>query len=148
MFSRYRIYHFEDFTCVPPVSIDSGKTHQKSPVHSLVFRGFLQNVFGRFSRLAVLSAPPMTPTQSIILTCFAGLSSSGPVSQTQNGVRGGIEYDVPPSGKIREKYFKKILRIVIDYRCILPVLRKNHTCVLPVSNFWPRWPHDPVSTHQ
>ncbi len=40
MFSRYRIYHFEDFMCVLPVSIVNGKTHQKSPAHSSVFRGF------------------------------------------------------------------------------------------------------------
>ncbi len=40
VFSRYRIYHFEDFSCVHPVSIDSRKTHQKSPAHSSVFRGF------------------------------------------------------------------------------------------------------------
>jgi hypothetical protein len=40
VFSRYRIYHFKDFSCVHPVSIDSGKTHQKSPAHFSVFRGF------------------------------------------------------------------------------------------------------------
>jgi hypothetical protein len=34
VFSRYRIYHFEDFTCVLPLSIDSGKTHKKSPADS------------------------------------------------------------------------------------------------------------------
>ncbi len=33
MFSRYRIYHFEDFMCVLPVSIVNGKTPS-------VFRGF------------------------------------------------------------------------------------------------------------
>jgi hypothetical protein len=40
VFPRYCIYHFEDFTCVLLVSIDSGKTHQKSPAHSSVLRGF------------------------------------------------------------------------------------------------------------
>jgi hypothetical protein len=40
VFSRYRIYLFKDFTCILPLSIDSGKTHQKSPAHFLVFRGF------------------------------------------------------------------------------------------------------------
>ncbi len=40
VFSRYCIYNFEGFTCVLLVSIDSGKTHQKSPAHSSVFRGF------------------------------------------------------------------------------------------------------------
>jgi hypothetical protein len=40
VFSRHHIYHFEDFTCVPPVSINGGKTYQKSPAHSSVFRGF------------------------------------------------------------------------------------------------------------
>ncbi len=40
VFSRYRIYHFEDFTCVLPVSINSGKTHQKSTTYSSVFCGF------------------------------------------------------------------------------------------------------------
>jgi hypothetical protein len=39
-FSRYRIYHVEDFTCILPVSVDSGKTHQKMPAHSSVFRRF------------------------------------------------------------------------------------------------------------
>ncbi len=53
VFSRYHIYHFEDFKCILPLSIDSGKTHQKSPAHSSVFRGFFAKVFGRFSRLAV-----------------------------------------------------------------------------------------------
>ncbi len=45
MFSRYRIYHFKDFTCILPVSIDSGKTHQKSPAHSLVFLGFFCKMY-------------------------------------------------------------------------------------------------------
>jgi hypothetical protein len=27
-------------------------------------------------------------------------------------------------------------------------LRKNQTCVIPVSNFLRRLPHDPVSTHE
>jgi hypothetical protein len=40
VFSRYRIYHFEDFICILPLSIDSGKTHQKSPANSPVFGGF------------------------------------------------------------------------------------------------------------
>ena len=35
VFSRYRIYHFHDFSCVLPLSFDSGITHQKSPAHSL-----------------------------------------------------------------------------------------------------------------
>ena len=51
--SRYRIYHFEDFTGILSVSIDSRKTNKKSPAHSLVFRGFFAKVFGRFSRLTV-----------------------------------------------------------------------------------------------
>jgi hypothetical protein len=29
---------------------------------------------------------------------------------------------------------KKLPRIVLDYRCVQPVLRRNHTCVIPVSN--------------
>ena len=37
--------------------------------------------------------------------------------------------------KIREKYIKGVLRIGLDYRCIQPVSRKNHICVIPVSNF-------------
>jgi hypothetical protein len=45
VFSRYRIYHFEDFSCVHPVSIDSGKTHQKSPAHFSVFRGFFCKMY-------------------------------------------------------------------------------------------------------
>jgi hypothetical protein len=134
VFSSYRIFHFEDFTCVPPVSIDSGKTHQKSPAHSLVFRNFFCKFVWQIFQTG-FTITSLHPTQFIILTCFADLSSSGPVSQTQKGVRGGIEYDVPQSVKNLRKIYKKILRIVIDYRCILPVLRKNHTCVLPVSNF-------------
>ena len=45
VFSRYRIYHFKDFTCILPLSIDSGKTHKKSPAHSLVFRGFFWKMY-------------------------------------------------------------------------------------------------------
>jgi hypothetical protein len=66
-------------------------------------------VFGRFSRLALLPPPPI-PTQFIILTCFADLCSSGTVSQTQKGVRGGIEYDVPPSVKNPRKIYKKDIK--------------------------------------
>jgi hypothetical protein len=66
---------------------------------------FLQNVFGRFSRRAVLSPTPI-PTQFIILTCFADLCSSGPVSQTQKGDRKGVELNMMPPpphlSKIRE----------------------------------------------
>jgi hypothetical protein len=49
----------------------------------------------------------------------------------------GVELNMmsPHLSKIREKYIKKILRIVIDYRCVQPVLSKNPTCVIPVSNF-------------
>jgi hypothetical protein len=45
VFSRYRIYHFKDFTCILPLSIESGKTHQKSPAHSLVFCGFICKMY-------------------------------------------------------------------------------------------------------
>ncbi len=127
MFSRYRIYHFEDFTCVPPVSIDSGKTHQKSPAHSLVLADFLQNVFGRFSRLALVSPPP-TPNQFIIITCLEDLCSSGPVSQTQKGVRGGIEYDVPPCQnpqKIYKKYIRNCHRLSMY---TIGIEKKSYMC--------------------
>jgi hypothetical protein len=50
--------------------------------------------------------------------------------------------------KIHNKYLKKVLSIDLDYRCVYPVMRKNQTCVIPVSNFWRRRPHDPVSTHE
>ncbi len=45
MFSRYHIYHFKDFACILPLSIDSGKTHKKSPAHSLVFRRFFCKMY-------------------------------------------------------------------------------------------------------
>ncbi len=35
VFSRYCINKFHDFSCVLPVSINSGKTHQKSPAESI-----------------------------------------------------------------------------------------------------------------
>jgi hypothetical protein len=95
----------------------------------------MQNVFGRFSRLALLSPLP-TPSQFIKLTCFTDLCSSGPVSQTQKGVRGEIEYDAPNLSEICDKYIKRYeeLSSIIDVH-IQPVLSKNHTCVFPESNF-------------
>jgi hypothetical protein len=51
----------------------------------IVFRIFLQNVFGRFSRLAVLSLPPI-PTQFIILPCFSDLCTSGLVTTQRRGI--------------------------------------------------------------
>jgi hypothetical protein len=152
VFSRYRIYHFEDFTCILPVSIDSGKTHHKSPAHSSGFRGFFAKCVWQIFKTGctVLSLPPI-PIPIVILTCFADLCSSGLVSQTKKGDRKGVELNMmppPPFVKNPRKYMKKLLKIVLDYRCVQPVLRRNHTCVIPVLNFWRRWPHDPVSTHQ
>ncbi len=124
MFSRYRIFHLEDFTCVPSASIDSGKTHQKLPAHFLVFhRFFAKCVWQIFQTGFTFTSPHPHPLHYTNMFCRFMLFR--PVSQTQNGVRGGIEYDVPHLSKIHENYIKKILRIVIDYRCILPVLRKN-----------------------
>ncbi len=146
MFSRYRNYHFEDFTCVHPVSIDSGKTHQKSPAHTSVFRGFFAIcVWQIFKTDFTISSPH--PTQFTILTCFAYLCSQAKFHRYRR--EKGVELNMmsPHLSKIREKYIKKILKIGIDYRCVQPVLSKNPTCVIPVSNFWRRWPHDPVSTH-
>ncbi len=108
MFSRYRIYHFEDFTCVPPVSIDSGKTHQKSPAHSLVFRRFFEKcVWPIFQTgIAITSNHPHSVHYNNMFCRFT-VCSSGPLSQTQKGVRGGLEYDVPPSVKNPRKIYKK-----------------------------------------
>ncbi len=89
---------------------------------------FLQNVFGRFSRLAVLSPPPI-PTQFIILTCFADLSSSGPVSQTQKGDRKGVELNMMPppiclkSAKIYEKVTKNCSRLSM---CLTGIEKKSY----------------------
>ncbi len=59
VFSRYRFYHFQDFTCILPVSNISGITHQKSPAESiylfsLVFADFCHTVivFWRIFKIA------------------------------------------------------------------------------------------------
>jgi hypothetical protein len=117
-----------------------------------VWRIFLQNVFGRFLRLAVpqstyiprepqcLSPPPNwyspPPLPHVSLTGWGSPNSD-------DWRKGLALYLLCGLYKICEKYLKKVLRIVHDYRCIHPVLRKNHTCVIPVSNFRRRWPHDP-----
>ncbi len=89
VFSRYCIYYVEDFKCILPVSIDSGKTHKKSPAHSS-FRGFLQNVFGRFSRLAITSLHPH-PAHYTNMFC-----SSGPVHKKKSYIcHPGIEFLTP-----------------------------------------------------
>ncbi len=62
MFSCYRIYHVKDFTCILPVSIDSGKTHQKSPAHSSVFRGFFVKCVGQiFKACCTITSPHPHP---------------------------------------------------------------------------------------
>ncbi len=61
VFSCYHIYHFEDFTCILPVRSIAGK-HIKNRPHILqCFADFLQNVFGRFSRLSLLGLPTPSP---------------------------------------------------------------------------------------
>ncbi len=66
VFSRYRIYHFEDFTW----SIAGG--HIKNRPQTLqCLADFLLNVFGRFSRLAVLSPTPI-PTHAVHYTNTSG----------------------------------------------------------------------------
>ncbi len=147
VFIILKIYHV--FTRYRRIA---GKHIENRP--HIVFRGFFCKMcLEDFQDWLYYHLPPPTPTQFIILTCFADLCSSGPVSQTQKGEkeRGGLEYDAPPPHlfKIREQCKKKVLRIVLDYRFLQPVLKKNHACVcvFPVSNFWSRLPHDPVSTH-
>ena len=144
VYSRYRL--------------DSGITHQKSPAHSLEFRGFLENMFDRFSRLAVpqstyiprepqcLSPRPNWDSPPPLLQVFwrGGESQFGRLEKRLStlSILCGLS-------KIRENiHIKKGIKIGLDYRCILPVLRKNHTCVIPVSNLWRRWPHDSVRTHE
>jgi hypothetical protein len=92
---------------------------------------FLQIVFGRFSRLAVPSPPPI-PTQFIILTCFADLCFSGPVSQTQKGERKGVELNIMPpppiclkSAKIYEKVTTNCSRLSM---CSTGIEKKSHMC--------------------
>jgi hypothetical protein len=89
VFSRYRLI--------------AGRNIKNRPQTLQCLADFLQNAFGRFSRLAVLSPTPIH-TQFIILTCFADLCSSGPVSQTQKGDRKGVELNI--LSKIREIYQK------------------------------------------
>jgi hypothetical protein len=115
--------------------------HIKNRPHTLqCFADYFAKCVCRFSRLAVLSPPP-TPTQFFIRTCLHVLQIYA--LQAQQGVtkrcrltllsKTALVYEFKCESKIREKYIKKILRIVLDYRCILQVLRKNHTCVVPVS---------------
>ncbi len=96
----HRIYHFKDFTCItciPPVSINSGKTHQISPAHFLVFRGFLAKCLADFQDWLYYHLPsrPVHYTNM-----FRRFFCSGPVSQTQkrDKKRGGPEnYGTSPS---------------------------------------------------
>ncbi len=149
MFSRYRIYHFKDFTCVLPLSYYHLRFHVCSPgidrwrentskIARTLFSIswiFLQNVFGRFSRLAV----PQSREPQCLFPCPNWDSRPPPASECE-----GVPSDdwrkslalflLSGLSKIREKYLKKVLRIVLDYRCIHTVLRKNQTCVVPVSN--------------
>jgi hypothetical protein len=100
----HRIYHFKDFTCItciPPVSINSGKTHQISPAHFSVFRGFFGKMFGRFSRLAVLSPP----VPCIILICFADFSVQAQFHKHRRGIRKEVALNImvpPPVFRIHE----------------------------------------------
>jgi hypothetical protein len=95
VFSRYRIYHFEDFTCVPPVSIDSGKTHKKSPAHSSVFRGFFAIcVWQIFKSSCTISSPHPHPVHYTYMFCRFMLFR--PNFTNTEGGRGGTEYDAPP----------------------------------------------------
>jgi hypothetical protein len=73
----------------------AGGGHIKIAAHSSVFPGFFEKCVWQILRLAVLSPHPI-PTQFIILTCFADLCSSGPVSQTQKGERIGVELNIMP----------------------------------------------------
>jgi hypothetical protein len=115
--------------------------HIKNRPQTLKFRGFLQNLFGRFPRLAVhiyLENHSVCP--------LVRIGTPHPLSCKQFDRVGGPNSDDWRKGlalcllcglsKIRENiHIKKGIKIGLDYRCILPVLRKNHTCVIPVSNF-------------
>ncbi len=95
MFSRYRIDHFEDFTFVPPVSIDSGKTHQKLPAHSLVFRGFFcEMCLADFPDWLHYHLPPPPPSS---LYCTVQIFSINPrpaCHKTEKGEEGDTDRTV------------------------------------------------------
>ena len=136
MFSRYRIYHFEDFTCILPLSIDSGRPHKKSSAHSSLFRGFFAKcVWQIFKTGCTITYPHPHPVHYTNMFCRFMLFRSS-FTNTEGGKdRGGIKYYAPPIGLKSANYMKKLLKTVLDYRCVQPVLRRNHTCVIPVSNF-------------
>jgi hypothetical protein len=110
----------------------TGRHIKNCPYTFQCFADFLHNVFGRFSRLAVLSPPP-NPTQFIILACFADLCSSGPVSQTQKGYRKGVELNMMllasiclKSAKIYEKVTKNCSRLSM---CTTVIEKKPYICL-------------------
>jgi hypothetical protein len=114
VFSRYRIYHFEDFTCILPLSIDSGKTHHKSPAHSLVFRGFFAKVFADFQGWLCHKAHIYLENQSVCPLVRIG--TPHPLSREFDGERSHNSDDWRKGltlcllcgvSKIREKYIKK-----------------------------------------
>ncbi len=156
MFSRYRIFILKISHVFPRYRSIAGK-HIKNRPQTLKFRGFLQNLFGRFSRLAVPQSTYI-PREPQCLSPRPNWDSPPPLLQAiWRG--GGPNSDDWRKGlalcllcglsKIHKNiHIKKGIKIGLDYRCILPVLRKNHTCVFPVSNLWRRWPHDPVRTHE
>ncbi len=131
--------------------------HIKNRPQTLKFRGFLQNLFGRFSRLAVPQSTYI-PRELQCLSPLPNWDSPPPLLQAiwpgGGSQFGRLEKRLGTLStlwavKIHENiHIKKGIKIGLDYRCIHPVLRKNHTCVIPVSNFWRRLPHDSVRTHE
>jgi hypothetical protein len=111
--------------------------HIKNRPHTLqCFADFLQNEFGRFSRLAVLSPPPI-PHPVHYTTCFADSCSSGLVSQTQKGDRKGVELNMMPPQfvqnpqKIDNKISKNYPRLLI----YTPGIEKKLYMCLPAIEF-------------
>ncbi len=151
-------YHLEDFTCAPPVSIDSGKTHQKTPAHSLVFSDISQTVFGRFSRLAVPQST-FIYLENHSVSHPVGIGTPHPLSRKR--VCRGRGVPIPTTGKrlstlstlwavynprkICKKRYLELSSIIEVYN---RYLEKIIHVSSPYRIFDPGGPHDPVSTHQ
>jgi hypothetical protein len=101
-----RIYHFEDFTCILPLSIDSGKTHQKSPSHT-VLRIFCKSVWQIF-KAGCTSTTVSVPSSELGLPTPSPVSLTGCGSLNSDDWRKGLTLCLLCGlSKIREKYIKK-----------------------------------------
>jgi hypothetical protein len=110
VFSCHRIYHFEDFKCFfPNINQKAAKLIKNRPNTLQRFANFLlQNVFGRFTRLAVLSpATPATPIPCIILISLSDLSGQAQFHKHRRGLRKVVALNMtgplPYPPKIRKK---------------------------------------------